>query len=186
MKPVSILSLVFVVAFASMVGGKDVSATASSDVEKLVGEGAAAFQEGRYKDALKRFQLADEHANGGSWDALAGAASASIQMGKNYQASEFAERMLKMDQRPNRRSVALHLLGVSLAGQSKLKRSEAALRESLALRRDRPSQTRTSLVAVLCRQGRHEGVGRSDWVSVHAALRLWSRPQARRKSTVSI
>ncbi len=141
----------------SPVSGQDPPRSANDpEVTKLVGEGTTAFQAQNYKAAFKKFQLADELADGTSWDALAGAGSASLQMGKPARAREYAERLVQMEQDPQRKGISLHLLGVSLGRLNKLSESEAALRESLALRPDRPLQTRISLVSVLCRQGRHD------------------------------
>lgn len=156
MKPAVIFLLVSVVALAP-VFGEDVSiAPAPSEVTSLVNDGAAAFRAGKLKDAFKKFKLADERSQGRSWDAVAGAASASLHMGKFARGHDYAERLLEMDHSSDRKGIALYLQGVSLAGLNMLPQAEAALRESLALRPGRPVQARTSLVAVLCRRNMHE------------------------------
>ena len=156
MKPSLIFLLVSVVAFSPVFGEDSPIPSVSPDVSELVSEGAAAFRDGEYKDAFKKFQRADEQAHGSSWHAVAGAASASLQMGKSSRAHDYAERLLEMDQSSDRKGIALYLFGVSLVRLNKLPQAEAALRESLALRPDRPLRTRTSLVAVLCRLDRHD------------------------------
>ena len=139
-----------------MFGGDSSAAPPSSDVAELVSEGAGELQAGEYKDAFKHFQLADKRSQGESWDAVAGAATAALRLGKASRAHEYAERLLEMDQSPRRKGTALYLLGVSLAGLNKLSESEVTLRQFLDLVPDAPFQTRTVLVSVMCRQNKHD------------------------------
>lgn len=126
------------------------------DVVRSVHDGAMALQSGDFKSALKHFQLADKMAGGLSWDAAAGAASASLQLGKVSQALEYSERMLEIDQTPVRRGIAYQLMGSCFAEKNRLSDAEEALREAVELLPGRPIGTRIALAKVLCRQEREE------------------------------
>jgi tetratricopeptide (TPR) repeat protein len=130
----------------------DMNGADSAEVSNLVSEGAATLGAGDYKSALKLFQEADEAAGGQSWDAAAGAAAAAMQLGKQSQALGWAERMLDIDQTPERRGIARQIMGSCFAGKKKFDEAEDALREALDLLPGRPLQTRVALAGVLCNQ----------------------------------
>ena len=131
-------------------------ANLSYEIAKSVYEGATALQSGNFKSALEYFKTADTLAGGLSWDAVAGAASASLQLGKVSQALEYVERMLEIDQTPKRRGIAYQLMGSCFAEKNKLSDAEASLRDAVDLLPGRPIGTRTALAKVLCRQKKEE------------------------------
>lgn len=131
-------------------------AAPSPDVVRLVSEGVAAFQAGNLKSALKRFQEADNLAEGRSWDAATGMATVSIQLGRYAQARDIIQKLLEVDAPPGGAGLGQQLMGMCLAGEHRLAEAEAAFREALELRPNRPLSTRIGLAAVLCSLGREE------------------------------
>lgn len=128
----------------------------SPEVVRLLRDGTAEFKNGKLGSALKRFQEADALAQGRSWDAVVGIATAAIQSGRYAKARDAIERLLEGEPPPGGAGLAQQLLAMCFAAEHRLAEAEAAYEEALELRPGRPLSARIGLAAVLCSQGREE------------------------------